>query len=344
MLLEYYLGTGSVYKEGNSSQTGSSIYSFCIDQNKTFYTNFKIDLSATGYEKRHYDFIKENYTNTTTIQPLYLLNSTAASAIIVEVKDQGLIPLEGVLVKIFRFYPSEGSYHLVENQITDEFGQILTKLVENDVKYKFKFYTSDGTLLKTSNDISIICRTTYCFVPFIIEDTEDDFERFENLTTYASTLSFSNTTNTFSFTWDDQRGETATTRLEVIRYQLNQSTLVCNISSTSILSTLTCAVGDVKANYKAQVFRIANGNEKRIAILNARVGFLDSTFGLEGLFWVFILLFTCFGIGAFNPTVGAGLYGAGFIIMGVVGVISMPIPVFFANTILVILLIWGLNK
>ena len=338
---KYYLGTGTEFKQANSSQTGGSVYDFCIDQNESFIVTSRIDLSASGFEDRTYDLVKQTYTNTTILQPLYLLNSTLSSNIIIEVKDPGLVAQPDILVNISRFYPGEGQFYPVEMQITDEFGQIVAKLVENDVKYRFQFYSLSGNLLKTSDLIAIACRSTFCVLPFILESTTDDFERFSNLTTYTSSLVFDNSTNVFTFAWDDQRGETATTRLEVTRYLLNSSTLVCNTSSTSILSTLTCSVGSQKASYKAQVFRIAGGKEVRIALLNIKVGDAASTYGVEGLFWVFILLMVALGIGAYSPTAGAILYGAGFIFFGLMGIISMPLPVFFANTVIVALFIWA---
>ena len=66
-------------------------------------------------------------------------------------------------------------------------------------------------------------------------------------------------------------------------------------------------------------------------------------YGVEGLFWVFLLLFTMIGVGAFNPVVGISLYGVGFVVFGMVGIISMPIAVFFANTVLCVIAIWALK-
>ena len=338
----YYLGNGTVQEKNNYSSSGARGYPFYINHNLTFITTSQIEIK-NGTNERKYYLLKELYTNTTTIHPLYIPDVTVSN-IIIEVKDQGLIPKADVLVNISRFYPGINQYKMIESQITDEFGQILAKLVEYNAKYRFAFYDLDNTLLKISEGITITCRSAYCIIPFVIEEITDEFERFENLTTYSYTFSFDNTTNIFTFSWDDQRGELATTRLEVTRYLLNGSAIVCNTSSTSILSTLTCDVGSQRASYKAQVFRSVNNERKRISLLNIKVADPASTFGVEGLLWVFLLLFTCIGIGAFNPSVGAGLYGAGFVIMGVVGIISMPVPVFFANTLLVILFIWGVNK
>ena len=342
---EYYLGSGTVKKENNHTEAGETGYQFCIDSDETFIVNSQITISQTGFNTRIHTFLEQLYSSSDLNKTLFLLNSTGASTIIIEVKDQGLIPQENIMVNISRFYPGLGKFLTVEHQLTDEFGQIIASLIENSVKYRLQFSNLDGTIIKTSEDITVACRSLICIIPFVLEDTTDEFERFDNLTEYShSGILFDNTTNIFTFSWNDQRGESATTRFEVIRYMFNESTIVCNETSTETLSTLTCSVGSVRASYKAQVFRTINGFTKRIAILNIKVGDPSQIYGVEGLLWVFLLLMTCIGIGSFNPTVGISLYGAGFVIMGVLGVIAMPIPVFFANTLLVILFIWGINK
>ena len=228
--------------------------------------------------------------------------------------------------------------------ITDEYGQIISYLVEDDVKYTFTFYNLNNVLLKTSERLTIACRTVFCVLPFIIETEDDYFDRFENVSLFSFELTYDNTTNIFSYSWDDQSGESATHRLLVERFTLNESVIVCNETSTTIVSSLTCSVGDSTATYTAQTFRQVSGkSEFRTAVLNVKIGSTFSTYGVEGLMWVFILLMTAVSIGAFDPKIGAMLYGAGFVIMGIVGLISMPIPVFFANTLLVILFIWAVK-
>ena len=337
----YYLGTGTVSESKNYSLTGDDNFTFYINRNETFIVNATIKIE-NNTNIRNYFFLKEEFTNTSTTQELFV-PWTDASNIIIEVKDQGLVPLEAYLTRIYRFYPSINQYKMVGSQLTDEFGQFVEKLVQNDAKYKFEFYNQNKELLKESERITIACRSAYCIVPFVIEIADSDFERFENLTLFSYDFSFDNTTNIFTLVWDDQREENSRIRLEVVRYKFNQSELVCNSTSTAKVSTLTCSVGSERATYKAQVFRSVNGNERRIALINVGVGSIFSNFGLEGLFWVFILLFTGIGIGAFNPVVGATIYGAGFLIFGVIGLISVPLPVFFANTLLVVLFIWAVK-
>jgi len=337
----YYLGSGTVHENASFDLTNANTYRFYINQNETFNVNASITITNSS-ALRNYFFLKENYTNISIIQNLLLPHDDTTN-IIIEVKDQGLIPLDGYLVEAYRFYPDTDRYELALSGVTDEFGQVVGKLVEDDVKYRFLFYDQDRNLQKTSEDITIACRSSICIVPFIIEDAEEFFDRFGDLSLFSYDFEFSNTTNTFTLSWDDQRQEGASMRLEVVRYQFNQSTVVCNSTSTATVSSLTCAVGNQRASYKGQVFRILNDDIHRIAILTVQVGSPFSDFGVEGLLWVFILLFTAIGIGAFNPVAGASLYGAGFLICGIIGLISMPLPVFFANTLIVALFIWAVR-
>lgn len=344
-MFNYYLGNGSVKRTNHTSPTvQNQTFSFCTNTNKTVRVDSQIELSKEGYASRRYDFIRENYYNLTTIQKLFLLGSGEASNIRIEAKDQGLIPVANYLIKIFRFFPDQG-YVLIGSQITDEFGQILEKLVENDVRYRFEFYDTNKNLKKSTEDIRIICRSAYCVVPFIIEETQEYFEDFTNLTDYSYSLTFDNNTNRFSFSWDDKTEDISTHRLEVKRYLMNGTTLACNSSLTVPVGIITCAVGDVKASYSAQGFRIVSGVERRIALLNAKVGDVAAdTFGLEGLFWVFILLFTLIAVGSFHPVIGVVLYLIGFIIMGTIGVISFSIPLLIGNLVIGIIFIWAFRS
>jgi len=74
-----------------------------------------------------------------------------------------------------------------------------------------------------------------------------------------------------------------------------------------------------------------------------KVGDLVDIFGLEGLLWGFILLFTLISVGSFNPAVGIVLYLAGFIVLGAIGIISVSPAIFFAQLIIGILFIWAVR-
>ncbi len=318
----------------SNNESLSDSFRYCSNTNLTLKVNPSISLSATGYSNRRYDIIKELYNNLTSEISLFMINNTVSSSIIVEVKDSGFIPIVGYNVKIFRYYPGTNEYKFVESHITDNNGQFPAKLVQNDIKYKFEFYNGDGVLKKTKDDVFILCKASICVIPFVLEEDSTDFDYFDDLTDYSYSLTFSNSSNTFSFAWVDNRGENQIHRLEVVRYNSSGLTIVCNKSSANNNDILSCAVGSSKAEYKSQVFRRVDSIERRIALLWARVGQIFSTFGKEGLFWMFILLFTLVGIGSFSPVVGIALYLVGFFTMGMLGIFSMPYLVLISTMLI----------
>ena len=333
----------SLYKKTVSVDlTGSSSYSFCTAPNTTYYVQDIISLSRTDYDTRDYNLAFESYSNNTpTNVTLYLLNSTSARDVIIEVKDTGLSPLQGYTVKIYRYQAVTNSYILVEEDVTDVFGQIVASLVENNAKYQFKFYNSTGTLLKSTGDVVISCRSTICVQPFVIKEADTSFERFTNVTSYEYSLSFVNTTNTFTFAWTDNTGGSPNHRLLVTRFLMNGTQTVCNSQSSVLSGSLNCAVGNNSYSYTAQAFRTINGKETRIALLEHKVNPPSDTFGLEGLFWSFILLFTVIIIGIYSPILGIILYLIGLVALGLVGVVYIDPVLIIAQIALGVAFVWA---
>ena len=250
---------------------------------------------------------------------------------------------ENYIVKIYRYVESTNEFILVESGKTDNFGQMVAKLQEKDVKYKFEFYNPSGRLVKTVNNVFVICRSSaLCIQQFIIEDTTNPFDYGTNQTDYSYTFNFNETTNIFTFVWVDNRDESSTHRLEVVRNSmLNGSVIVCNSTSTLDSGILTCAVGSDRYTYQASAYRTSGGNERRVDLLNVEVGNLSDTFGLEGLFWSLILLGTMALVGIFYPPVGVVLYVGGIIMLGAFDIVYIPPALAIAEIVIGVLFIWS---
>lgn len=343
---DFWLGSGTVIKNYSLDSTFDHIeYNFCSNQNETLTVDAIMEATKTIYEDRTFYFNNERYSNTTNHTKLYLINSSLISDIIVQVRDAGLSPLENYYAKIKRYYPEDNTYETIERPKTDAYGQFVAKLVENDVKYKFLFYDSDNNLKKETGDMSIACRTTICILPFVIEDITSDVERFENLTDYDYSLSFDNSINKFTFSWNDVSGKTATMRLLVTRYLWNGTTTICNTTSTQRAYVLTCSVGNQSASYQAIAFRRVSGEtERRIAQISAKVGIEWETFGTEGLIWSFFLLFTMIAIGYWYPPVGIVLYLFGIGLLMYTNIIYISPAILFAQLAIGVAFIWAFHR
>lgn len=338
-----WMGSGTVKQNYSlDSSQAENNYTFCVNQNNTFNVSSVINVKSALTNERTFYFNKENYNNTVTNID-FLLQPTG-TAVIIQVQDAGLNPLQNYFAKVYRFYPEGNVYRIIERARTDEYGQFIARLIEpNTVKYQFEFLDEDNNILKRTQDMTIACRTTICTLPFIIEDSADDFERFKNDTEYDWTFSFSNTTNIYTFTWNDISLKSVRSRLLVKKILWNATTIICNSSSTSVSGQLTCDVGGTRASYQAQVFRrLLNEDERRIGFLNNKIGDITSTFGKEGLIWSFFLLMTMISIGYWKPPVGIGLYLFGIILLGpVLGIMYLNPAILIAQFVLGIVAIWA---
>ena len=345
---DYWLGAGTVTKNYSlDSSISPTTRNFCGNANNTVHNvSAIINIKSPSFYERTFYFNKEKINNTQTNTDLYLQD--AGTAVIVEVTNPGLVAMSGYFVKVYRFYPDINQYKIIERAKTDEFGQFVARVIEpNTIKYQFEFLNSNNKILKRTADITIACRSAYCTIPFVIEDVTDDFARFTNLTDFEYTLSFTNSTKTFTYTWNDITGDSATYRMLVQRLEFNGTSIPScgNQTSTSSSSSLICNVGSDNHQYRVQAFRMVSGeDEVRIAIINVEVNDTAGIFGIEGLFWAFILLFTLIAVGSFNPSLGVILYTVGFIALGVLGIISAPIPVYFATLTLGIVFLWAIRS
>lgn len=346
----WFLGDGTVKKNSSFAKQPNHEFDFYLTpNNRTFFTDVVLDIasnqtnkSTADYVPRIFDFAFERFTNITTLQQILLLNKTLATNVQIEVLDQGLNPLENIFVTIKRFYPGENKFRMVENKRTDIGGTFNAKLVDRDVRYNIEFRDSQRRLLKKVENIVFICPGTgICTREFIIEDLSVNFDRFGNVTDIGTRLSFNNNTNNFRFSWNDIDNENPNYRLQVDRISFNGTANICNDNLSASIGILNCAVGDSIASYRAQGFVKVGDKEKRVALLNLKVGSAVGIFGLEGLMWGFILLFTLIAIGAFHPIVGFLLYFMGLIILGFTNIIYLDPAIIIAQLVIGGLFIWA---
>lgn len=341
---EWFLGGGSVVKNASFDDATEVNHLFCMNaQNETYFTTARMDTEVSGFQDQQYDFLLERYTNITTHQLLGMVNESASSDIIIKVRDTGSQPLFGWMVQIFKFYPELNEHLLVGSRITDSFGQFEESLIERNVRYRFEFYDTTRRLRQEENGI-VTCELSFCFIEFVIEDILDIFDIYGDIEGYERSLDFINSSSSFLFSWSDSTGNSPTHRLLVQRIALNQTFIVCNSTSTSIVGSLSCPVGNQSASYIAQGFRKVGNEENRVVLLTIRIADISITIGIEGFFWSFLLTMTLLGVGAWNPPVGIGLYLAGFVLLGGFGIFHMPPELFFSGLVIGILFIWALKS
>lgn len=350
----WFLGGGTQIQNTSYSLTKTNNFNFyTTPSNYTFYTNSFIVISNASfnppniingsYADRIYQFNLQNINGTQTNQEIYLMNSNNGTTYTIQVRSSGLVTAPNIYVQIKRFYPGENKYRIVESRITDSLGQFDSRLIAGNVRYRFLFYDLNNTLLKETGDVfPTICSVgVNCIIPFVLQDDTATLSRYNSIPNFFANFSFNNNTNTFSFVWNDNSGDNPTLRLLVERTLFNGTSIICNSTSSDTVGRITCNVGSQKATYRAQIFRKVGTKEIRVDVINNKVGDLSSTFGLEGLMWSFVLLFTMVIVGAYYPPIGVILYLVGFLGLGAFDVVYINPAIAIAQLVLGIFFIWA---
>jgi hypothetical protein len=351
-LIYWRINEDSLIKRNKTFILESNIsHQFCmLPSNKNYYTSPDLLLSSSGYDDRRYTFNLETYNSTITERLLYLLNNSLSSRIILQILDSGLVPLEGYTIKIYRINPLSGEIILVEQDITNNFGQSVAKLVQDNIDYDIKIYDKDGNLVKSISNTNIVCLSSSCVINIVLTDTINDFSRFDydacsNIDKLSCSLVFNNITNFVTFSWSDNTGDLSVHRLFVEKLSINGTSIVCNNQSSVSSGVITCNLGSSISSYRIQSFRkVGTKPEIRVGVLNIKVGDEVNTFGREGMIWSFLLLFTLITLGLWSPGISFMLYFIGMIMLGLTGIVYINPAIMIATAVIGGLAIWALKQ
>jgi len=99
------------------------------------YASYEVEAiapySKTGFTQRIYYIVSGTLNNQTQNISLYLLSTGNGTNLQVNVQDQFSSPMEGVVINLYRYYPSTGTYSLVAKGNTDIFGKDVFDVVYN---------------------------------------------------------------------------------------------------------------------------------------------------------------------------------------------------------------------
>lgn len=326
--------------------------SFCIiPANLRYYSDFDLRLSAAGYDSRNFNINNIWLSQTTTERTLYLLNESSGEEMILELKDDGLTPLVNYTIKIYRNSLITGGKILVEEQNSNFYGQVVADLIRNNVKYDIYVYNQLGNLVKYIPNSILACKTAVCTLPIVIKSDIEIFDIYDNTEGFECTISYNNNTRKFTYSWNDATGDSSTMRFLIKRYNLNNISVVYNGTSTDDSSLLQYIAPDEIASYTAEGYRLVNGKDSRMYCTNTEKGVysvkvkdLSKTFGREGLFIAFILLFTLIIIGIYSPPAALALYFVGLIFLSAIQVITLTPTLIILNLFIVGAAIWFLKN
>lgn len=227
-------------------------FDFCIYPSwSNFTSDITLQYSATDYDTRDWikkDYRLDNFTNNVT---LYLLTSAESTEVNVEVVDENDDDLEDVLIEVYKYAIDTNEYKLVSSETTDSEGQAQFQLVVGSTYYQFQFYVN-GELELTSSTFKITDTDLRYVITDVVGSPILDLLRAKNI---SGTISYTNNSQTFVFTWNDSSSYSSEIQFEIKR----------DINTTIYINTSTAGSGTMS-------FPLTEGNRSYTAVGSAKVG------------------------------------------------------------------------
>lgn len=233
-------------------------FSICVNETTSSYVVGlgEIQYGGSGYsEERFYIFNGVAVSNqTTTNHSLLDLYASDGSSFLFRARETTLIPLQNHFLSLLRWYPDLDEYKISEIGRTDENGEVVMKVYEEDVDYRIGVYNSTGSLLKLTDPTRMVCLVDPCEVDIFTTETTG----LDVLLGIETNLTWLNDTKTFKFIYNDPSQDTTLMNLTVYKDTAERSTLICSDTSTSFTGILTCDVSAYQGILRAVVERSAS--------------------------------------------------------------------------------------
>lgn len=327
-------------------------YSICTNTNQTIILDAIMEYGDGSIYTRKKYYLNDYVANSSIENHVYLyhLNNSKASEITFTVFDKTTgDKVEGVFIKILRYYPGENELKVVEIARTDEVGQSLGKMVLADVFYRFIIEKPAGTVRLNSETLRILSLVRSFGISFAT-DVLDTWDKIHGVST---SVTCTKGTQTCRMTWSDESNIVQDATLEVWRATGLGDTLLYRETTSAAAGTISYTITeDTTGNtYTAEGYIESNtGTSNYFAgmaslLYSSNPFFTDSNQRLASLFPLFllvvVLVFAMIDFGTVGVVIGSLL---GLIIGAIIGILQID-PFYFISFILMaIILIYKLSK
>jgi hypothetical protein len=187
----------------------------------------------SGFTHRYY-IVNETLSNITTYLKLYNFNSSTGTSILNGIL-RDYISYEiysDIYASLYRYYPAENSWKLVQMSESDVFGQIYFNIIENSVDYNIMFKDSHNRNLGQTGKMTMACNIGICSLTLLVNSA------ITSSTTFSSAYSFNNATSLITLSYIDTTGESHTVNLQASK----GGSIICSNSTIGAMGTLKCDI------------------------------------------------------------------------------------------------------
>ena len=334
-----YVDNGTVLRSFNLSWDNVNKSGICANPSTLNHTIFaQFEYGGEGdYSTKTYYLSNYNITSDTQFLNLYLTPNTTLVTFTVTDQDDDVV--QEVYIHILKYDFGTNSYTTSEILKTDELGQGIGNIVLTTQWYKFLLVYDNVIVLET--DPVKITSTTRNFRINLLTNFFDFFETWDNTQT---SLTFTNATKNFAYTFLNTDGTSVTACLNVVRQTSMTNTLINETCVTSSSGTILINVGET-SDYTFKAVGTIQANPIRVSDI-LFVSFDDGykEWGKDGIFATFFVRMALAMIGIWNPIVAIILLILADIGMISIGLYAMNTQTFIFYILLGALTIYRVNR
>ena len=277
-------------------------FSICISPSDGNYSaDLLVQYVVADHDTR--DWIKEQYTldNETDFVDLFALTSGTSTAVDIHVKDENEDDLEDVQIEASKFYIENNSYEVVSIESTDSGGDAQFNLEVGSTYYQFRLY-QNGELKLTTDTFKI----TDTALEYTISSTVGDHPlvNWLRVQSISRDLSFTNSSNTFIFTYNDTNDYATEVCMEI---NDGETTYFSNCN-TSTASTMSYQVTVFNTSYTAIATATVGGSKYTLDVLSINLRDFWRQFGVkESIMYAMIIFLIITLIGIKSPQIASGM-------------------------------------
>jgi len=214
-------------------------FSICTSLQENIFVDAYITYTSDyGFTHRYY-LTNETLSNITTYLYLYNFNTTTATS-----ELRGIVRntnnyqyFNDVYVRLYRFYPGENYWRLVQMDKSDEYGQIIFNVIESSTDYRLSFEYNNAIIYNTDT-LKFLCTSGICSVTFSVSEmgtSESDIDM-------HPTYSYNNNTGIVTITWDDMSKSISNVTFIVTVNSPSESVNICYNNSNLYSGSMSCNV------------------------------------------------------------------------------------------------------
>lgn len=245
----------------------------------------------------------------------------------------------GYIGKLQRYYPSLNSWITVQVDKSDNQGQLLYYVYQNNVDYRF-IWELNGITQEQTDPMKFICGVGVdCEQSFTLTNPAS-VDRYSGMTWYPS---YNNATGIYSITWFDTNNQVSSVRLVVQQMASNGEIIICDTTTSSSSGTITCDTTGYNGVILIQATRTASpavfffSDQIDKSIKELAEAFSNKGMTNDGVFLSFLLSLGIASLGFINPILSIVGLLFSFVIIYFLGIMTI-----FTGVILTSIICLGL--